>query len=66
MSLPFSHIGFGFHSVHCLAILLFPSVVYILTIVLGSATSPVSHVVNSLMYACITLRLIVYKYRVLF
>ena len=48
MLLPLSHIGVVFHSVYCLAILLFPSLVYILTFVLGSATSPVSDVVKML------------------
>ena len=38
MLLPFSHIGFVFCSVYCLASLLFLSVVYAWTFVLGSAT----------------------------
>ena len=45
MLLHLSHIGFVFQSVYCLAILLFLSVVYVLTFVLGSATSAVSDVV---------------------
>ena len=48
MLLHFSHIGFVFHLVYCLATLLFLSVLYILTFVLGSATSPVSDVVKML------------------
>ena len=46
MLLHFSHIGFVFHSVYSLAILLFLSVIYASTFVLGSATSPVSTVVK--------------------
>ena len=43
-----SHVGFVFHSVYCLAILLSLCVVYVLSFVLGSATSPVGDVVKVL------------------
>ena len=54
MLLHLSHIGFVFQSVYCLAILLFLSVVYVLTFVLGSATSAVSDVVVVLAFSCPT------------